>query len=69
MNKKIQLSFKSTFDNARDRVISNVAESCAKKNIKIEPRDLKSLLSIIDASFDQAYVTAVPIMERAISES
>jgi len=50
----VRKSFKTIFDHARDRVITNIAEASTKGRVTINSRDLAVITSLIDASFSQA---------------
>lgn len=68
VEKLIRQTFKSIFDHARDRVVTNIAESNTKGRTTISSKDLATISALISASFDQALSQTGSQIEKVAKE-
>jgi hypothetical protein len=65
---RIRTDFKTAIDHIKDRVLSNVTEGRQQGRYKIEDQELRRLMLVIEASFEQGFITASGQIEKTINE-
>jgi hypothetical protein len=65
---KVNTNFKVSIDFIKDRVKSNLVETRNRGNVTISERDFNTVLSLIDASFDQASIGAFKQVDGLIKD-
>ena len=65
---RLRTDFKVAVDHIRDRVLMNIAEGKNQKLYKISDADVTALTRVIEASFEQGFVTASSQVEKTINE-
>lgn len=65
---KLRTDFKVAVDHIRDRVVSNVVEGRQKKMYNITDNDINVIVRVIEASFEQGFISASSQIEKSIDE-
>ena len=66
---RLRTDFKVSVDHIRDRVVSNLSEARRQGMYKIDDNSMRKILSVIDASFEQGFVTSSAQIEKSINET
>jgi hypothetical protein len=66
---RLRTDFKVSIDHIRDRVISNLAEGKNQKRYNISDSDLNAIVRIVEASFEQGFITVSGQIEKSINEA
>jgi regulator of replication initiation timing len=65
---RLRTDFKMAVDHIRDRVVSNVVEAKNQNKYSMSDRDAENLIRVIEASFEQGFITASSQVEKSINE-
>lgn len=65
---RLRTDFKIAVDHIRDRVMSNIAEGRQQKLYNVTDADIAALTRVIEASFEQGFITAASQVEKTIDE-
>jgi hypothetical protein len=66
---RLRTDFKVAVDHIRDRVISNVSEAKGTGMFRMEDPEVQKLIRIIEASFEQGFITSSGQIEKSIEEA
>jgi hypothetical protein len=66
---KLRTDFKLAIDHIRDRVVSNVVEGNQKNLYKVSDNDIRAIVRIVEASFEQGFISASSQIEQSINEA
>lgn len=65
---RLRTDFKVAVDHIKDRVLMNLAEGKQQKMYTLSDSDIKALTRVIEASFEQGFITASAQVEKTINE-
>ena len=65
---RLRTDFKVAVDHIKDRVLMNLAEGKQQKMYTLSDSDIKTLARVIEASFEQGFITASAQVEKTINE-
>ena len=65
---RLRTDFKTAIDHIKDRVLSNIAEAKTQGRYKIDDQELRRLVLVVEASFEQGFITASGQIEKTIDD-
>jgi hypothetical protein len=71
MSKAVRLrtDFKVAIDHIKDRVITNLADAKQQKRFNASDNDINVILRLVEASFEQGFITSSAQIEKSIDEA
>ena len=66
---KLRTDFKLAIDHIRDRVVNNVVEGKQKNLYSVNDNDIRVIVRIVEASFEQGFISASSQIEQSINEA
>lgn len=65
---RLRTDFKVAIDHIKDRVVSNVIEAKNQSRYKIDDQEAQKLVRVIEAAFEQGFITVSGQIEKSIEE-